>query len=313
MSMPLVSVIIPVYNGEQFLRETLNSALAQTYRPIEVIVVDDGSTDHCPEILKEYEGRIKCFRQENSGVAAARNRAISEARGEWIAFLDQDDLWDPSKLDSQLCLAQHNDSLIHCNARRIIGNGAIISPFDSVKSPRSATLANLLVGNPVIMSTSVVRKAAINAVEGFDSFNRMGTDDYQLWLRLAAANYRFHYVDLVLASYRHHAHNFSNDPVLMYEGTIYAVERTRNEYPMAFGDKEASTYRNSLHNWQFTVAWALYDRGEYAAAVRRFRQLVFRKPSILRAWLLMGLCMLPFRIRLVPLIRAFVSEEREHP
>jgi glycosyltransferase involved in cell wall biosynthesis len=98
---PLVSVIVPVYNGERHLRDALESILAQDYRPIEVIVVDDGSTDRSAEIVRQFS-EIRLISQPNQGPAAARNRGILASRGSLIAFLDQDDLWVPGKLTKQL-------------------------------------------------------------------------------------------------------------------------------------------------------------------------------------------------------------------
>ena len=98
---PLVSVIIPVYNGARFLRAALESVFAQTYRPIEVIVVDDGSSDESGVIAESFP-EVNYIRQENQGVAAARNKGIETARGEFFAFLDQDDLWTPEKLQVQV-------------------------------------------------------------------------------------------------------------------------------------------------------------------------------------------------------------------
>jgi GT2 family glycosyltransferase len=100
-SRPLVSVIIPVYNGERFLAEALHSVLSQDYQPIEVIVVDDGSTDRSSEIIHSFEG-IRTIRQANQGVGAARNAGIEVAQGEFITFLDQDDTWTPDKLSVQI-------------------------------------------------------------------------------------------------------------------------------------------------------------------------------------------------------------------
>lgn len=97
-----VSVVIPCYNGSKFLRETLESALAQTHPPLEVIVVDDGSTDDSAAIAESFDPPVRVIRQENQGESVARNRGMDEARGDWIAFLDADDLWKPEKLAKQL-------------------------------------------------------------------------------------------------------------------------------------------------------------------------------------------------------------------
>lgn len=99
--LPLVSVIIPVYNGERFLAEAIESVLAQTYQNYEVIVVDDGSTDNSPEIARSYPS-VRFIKQEHAGTAAARNRGVMLAAGEYLAFLDADDLWMPNKLRLQM-------------------------------------------------------------------------------------------------------------------------------------------------------------------------------------------------------------------
>lgn len=107
---PLVSVIIPVYNGARFLRAALESVFAQTYRPIEVIVVDDGSADDSGVIAQSFP-EVRYVRQQNEGVAAARNNGIQIARGEFLAFLDQDDLWTPEKLKVQVDHLLNNPEL----------------------------------------------------------------------------------------------------------------------------------------------------------------------------------------------------------
>ncbi len=105
-SAPLVSVVIPTYNRAQMVSEAVRSVLEQTFGDLEVIVVDDGSTDGTREALKPHADKIRYLRQENSGVSAARNRGIAEARGSLIAFLDSDDLWLPAKLKNQVLFFQ---------------------------------------------------------------------------------------------------------------------------------------------------------------------------------------------------------------
>ena len=110
----IVSCIVPVYNGERYLAESIDSILAQTYRPVEVIVVDDGSTDRSGEVARSYGEPVRCVRQANAGPAAALNRGIEEASGELLAFLAADDLWAKDKLGRQIDVLASNPELGLC-------------------------------------------------------------------------------------------------------------------------------------------------------------------------------------------------------
>jgi glycosyltransferase involved in cell wall biosynthesis len=111
---PLISCIVPVFNGERYLGETLESILAQTYRPLEIIVVDDGSTDGTARVAAAYGDQISYLYQPNAGHGAARNRGLEAARGEYVAFLDADDLWDPRKLALQAARFEASAELDAC-------------------------------------------------------------------------------------------------------------------------------------------------------------------------------------------------------
>jgi glycosyltransferase involved in cell wall biosynthesis len=112
-----VSCVVPVFNGERFLAEALESILAQTYPPTELIVVDDGSTDGSPQIVQAYGERVVLLQQSNRGPAAARNRGIRAARGDLLAFLDADDLWRPEKLERQVAFLRAHPEVDLCLAR----------------------------------------------------------------------------------------------------------------------------------------------------------------------------------------------------
>lgn len=102
MTRPLVSCVVPVYNGEAYLGEAIDSILAQTWRPLEIIVVDDGSTDDSAAVAEAYGAKVRVIRQANAGCATARNAGLAAATGEFVAFLDADDLWHPEKLQRQM-------------------------------------------------------------------------------------------------------------------------------------------------------------------------------------------------------------------
>ncbi len=308
MTRPLVSAIIPVYNGERYLRQAIDSVLSQTYAPTEIIVVDDGSTDGTQEVLKGFAGNIRVFRQENKGPSAARNLGISKSSCEWIAFLDADDLWDPHKLEIQLSIARKEAPIIHSNARIINAIGTVVK--HRIKTPddlSSFKLRDFIRQNRVFILTALVHREVLDEVSGFDAGNRLGTEDRQLWLRLSAKGYKFRYVDKVLASYRVHGSNISSDGVRRVLGDIHVIEKTRQEYPGAFGESELEAYHKSLHTAHFGVGWHLYDCGKYAKAGRHFRRAVWHKPFKLKAWMYLAGTSLPFRHALLPRIRTLVQ------
>ena len=158
---PLVSVIIPVYNGARYLREALESVFAQTYRPIEVIVIDDGSADDSGVIAQSFP-EVRYIRQTNQGVAAARNNGIEAARGEFFAFLDQDDLWTPEKLKVQIVHLLRNPELGYTLTQQkfFLTPGATLPPwfrkelFDSVHTGW-------------VLGTLVVRRTTLAQVGSF--------------------------------------------------------------------------------------------------------------------------------------------------
>ena len=150
---PLVSVIIPCYNSAQFVRDALDSALAQTYDPVEIIVVNDGSTDDLENALAPYRqnARIKMVSQENRGLSAARNRGIQESRGAYLKFLDADDWLAPNALAKQVAAFQNDEALglVYCDLIRTDAAGNVLDDY-SVANTRTLLngdiLPSLLVG-----------------------------------------------------------------------------------------------------------------------------------------------------------------------
>jgi glycosyltransferase involved in cell wall biosynthesis len=181
--MSRVSVIVPAFNAGPYVTDAVTSALAQTHRPHEVIVVDDGSTDDTRERLRAFDGQVQVLTQANRGAAAARNRGVAAARGEWIAFLDADDLWLPTKLDRQLA-AVGACAISHTASWRF---GPTLGGDVAVTWPPSwaagAVLDRLVLGNFITTSSVIVRRDAVLAVGGFDEQLRR-VHDWHLWLRL---------------------------------------------------------------------------------------------------------------------------------
>ncbi len=208
--MPKVSVIIPTYNSGHFLVEAINSVLDQTYKDIEVVVVDDGSTDNTREVLKSFGDRIKCIFQENQGAYAARNRGLKEAGGEFIGVIDHDDMWLPEKLEKQMKLFEKDPELgFVCSATHTINeNGEITGCWRRPKHCQD-TFDCLFETNFAFNLTGVIRRQCMDAVGGWDSSLKFA-GDYDLWLRLAK-RFRFQYLDEPLALYRIHEKSITQE------------------------------------------------------------------------------------------------------
>jgi len=203
MSNPLVSIIIPVYNGEKFIIETLDSVFAQTYRPIEAIVIDDGSIDKTAEIVKSYQrlnyqtgtqGSLIYIHQKNSGPSKARNTGIKAAKGDYIAFLDADDLWTPMKLERQMEYITSNNKISLVFGDMKVFNDKGISADSSFKKKgyppcdeRGRVLnafERLVEKNYIPSGTVLLKKKCFENAGYFDESISHG-EDYDLWLRIA--------------------------------------------------------------------------------------------------------------------------------
>jgi glycosyltransferase involved in cell wall biosynthesis len=215
---PHLSVIVAAYNAAQTLDEALTSVADQTYKDFELIVVDDGSTDATPELLAQHAAQwpwMTWFRQENAGVARARNRAVARARGDLIAFQDADDVWLPEKLAEQVPLLDQNPDtdLVFADSAFFPPDPASPGSLFQQKPPlRGRVLQQLLMGCFVLMSTVVVRKSAVLEVGGFVD-GQTPFSDVDLILRVAE-HHDFDYVDKILMRWRIRSESLSHrDPL----------------------------------------------------------------------------------------------------
>ena len=237
---PLVSLIVPAYNAAATIGETLDSLLAQTWTHLEVIVVDDGSTDETSSIVRAYAGRdarVLLLKQSNGGVARARNAGATAARGDFIGFIDADDLWRPDKVARQMQpFARGGDELVLVYSlwagideeSRILYVADIDAPEGDVLRPLCRTN---FVGN---CSSALIRKWAFASVGGFDPGLRdsgaQGCEDYKLFLALAE-RYRFAAVAEPLTGYRHTQENMSADRDRMYRSFLIVSEELERRRP----------------------------------------------------------------------------------
>jgi len=210
--MTMVSVVTPTFNRGRFLPEAVASVLAQTYTDLELIIVDDGSVDDTRKVLEPFlaDGRVRYFYQENQGQSHARNLALEHAAGDFVAFLDSDDLWAPDKLEKQLAVlrAKPEVDIVHGDEAIIDEQGVVIS-LENMRRFSGRITRRLLADNSVSITTALVRRRCFNEMGGFDTSVGVA-DDYELWLRFSA-RYRYHYEPGIVASYRVMADQISSD------------------------------------------------------------------------------------------------------
>jgi glycosyltransferase involved in cell wall biosynthesis len=210
--LPLVSVIIPAYNAEVFIERTLDSVLAQTYKNIEVLVIDDGSIDKTPEIVElvaQLDHRVILLKQPNAGVAAARNLGIEKSHGEYIAPIDADDIWYPQKLEKQVeCMLKGGPSvgLVYAWSVIIDENNSILKKLISYLEPEGDVYTALVYANFVgNASVPLIRRTCLEKVGGYNCQLRaqkaQGCEDWDICLRVAEF-YQLRVVPEYLIGYR---------------------------------------------------------------------------------------------------------------
>lgn len=211
---PLVSVITPAYNAGPYLRDAVESVLAQTYSDFEHIIVDDGSIDNTAEVAKSFnDPRVKYRHQKNSGQSAARNAGIAAAKGKYIAFLDADDLFLPDKLSEQVgYLEAHPDcDFCYCKIYHFFHNEPDKFYYLEMEHPSGYLFEKLLATNFINPVSVVVRKDVFNKHGGFESSYPWADEQY-LWLKLSYRKVKFCYLDKILGYCRLHPESFTNRP-----------------------------------------------------------------------------------------------------
>jgi glycosyltransferase involved in cell wall biosynthesis len=220
MDQPLVSVIIPAYNGEAYLAEAIESIRRQNYHPLEIIIVDDGSTDCTAQIATSFKGEVRYAYQPNSGgPAAGRNRGLKMARGNVIGFLDQDDLWSENKLELQLeCMA--NDPALEI----VLGRTQIMRLTGFVEGkPKfeffSEPLTNVLLGS------ALFKKRVFDKVGLFDETLPI-SDDLDWFMRARERNVSMVVLEQVTLFYRLHQHNVIHNTLARDHDFIRALKKS---------------------------------------------------------------------------------------
>lgn len=326
--MTRISVVIPTYNRAEFISETVASVLAQTLQPVEVIIVDDGSTDNTESVCSQFKPPVFYIRRQNAGVSAARNAGIAASKGEWLAFCDSDDLWDHDKLRLQMLAIEAT------NAEWCITNFRVIDPDGRAVRPQVPGMSQtfnylrergippekhfgrwlqreqlqlgssavpvyygdffgmLFLGNVVLPSTSVVSRALLERAGPFDPKLRRA-EETEFFHRISAQA-RGALVMEVLASYRvGHASIMTGDPAPFVESALRSIDQARVLRP-ALTSQEQKAFEEGRRSLYLKLAYAKLSAYDQRAARRALLQAwnVDRRLS-LRSFSIMAASLLP--------------------
>jgi glycosyltransferase involved in cell wall biosynthesis len=264
---PLVSIVIPCYNQASYLREAISSALSQSHRPIEVIVVDDGSRDDTAAVASRYEG-VTCLRQPNGGLARARNAGLAASHGAHVVFLDADDRLHPAAVERGLrALVESHGTAMAFGRSRVIdaaGDPVFTAPESAVRVPDGDGYAALLRSNIVwTPAVAIFDRRALDDVGGFDPTVNASAD-YDVYLRVAR-RYRVAAHEDVVADYRHHGAAMSRNATMMLRTTSRVHRRQRRSARRTA--THLSAYREGRRFWQAFFGDQVIDT--VRAAIRR--------------------------------------------
>lgn len=271
----LVSVVVPAFNASNTIRETVRSALNQTHRNLEIIIVDDGSTDQTQEVascLVESDPRVRYLRKDNGGVASARNRGIAEARGEFVATLDADDLWHPTKLERQLDRFAQSDpdtALVYAWCCWIDEFGNVFGCGQPTRLEGSI-FPEMCVGNVIVSgSNALVRRGALIDAGGFDETLRtgkaQGCEDWKLYLQIAE-RHEIAMVPEYLVGYRVVPGSMSDDLEQMMRS-----RRLVQTYFSAAHPEQATRFRRGEVILAHSLALRAINRGGTREAIELLR------------------------------------------
>jgi glycosyltransferase involved in cell wall biosynthesis len=293
---PLVSVVMPAYNAGTWVLEGIESVLRQTVADLELIVIDDGSSDRTVELIgRVMDPRFRLIEAPHSGLpAAVRNRAAAECRGAFIAFLDSDDQWLKHKIEAQLARLERQGAagLVHTAAHHLVEGSLVPQPSRCPASglmPPAASLDHLLVRNFIYLSSVMMRREVLDAVRWFDADPRIrGVEDYDLWLRLCETGVVFDYLEEPLLIYNVRPDSLCRDPVRDLRCTAVAIEKAIGRRPDLY-ERRSRLVRKRLHLLHRDLGICEVVRGLPAATEDLLRSLKLAPLSARSwAWLLFG-------------------------
>lgn len=289
VELPLVSVIIPAYNAEKWIAECVQSAIGQTYPDLEIIVVDDGSTDGTAKIIEDdFRGQVSLFQQQNRGQAAATFRGIKEARGEFIAFLDSDDLWKLEKIETQVAYLRANPDVValHTDAEEFATFGvAHVSYLDRHSLLRCGNdpMAAIVACDIPLRSTMVLRNEFLTRHAISPDSQARSVDDVGLFMEIIGRGGRFDLLDEVTTYRRMHEANISSNHFNRFAWRVPMYERLLARCADCDEHWKAMV-RRALSDAEFRIGEHHWGQGKQREARPHFRNAVKAWPGNSKAY-----------------------------
>ncbi len=288
---PCVSIVMPCYNAAEHLGRSVGSVLAQTRLDWELIAVDDGSTDDTWKQLQQlaqHDARVRPFQQTNAGAAAARNRGLGNARGEFIAFLDSDDTWHPEFLAALLKSLQEvpEAGIAYCGWQNIGLGGGRDAPYVPPDYEAGDKTGSLLRACPWPIHAALVRADLVHKAKGFDE-SLSSCMDYDLWLRLATAH-RVVRVPRVLAHYHHHGGvQITGNKARIALNHLRAQQKFLGKHPTVASKLGPARVRALTYGELLQRGYSAYWQRDLPAARLVFRQVMTHGYGSAKDWLYM--------------------------
>lgn len=306
----LISVIMPCFNGGNYVAEGVRSALVQTYGHIEVIVVDDGSTDNSLEVLQSIhskDNRLKVIVQNNKGAGPARNRGLEESSGEFITFLDADDYWSPDCLEKlHGALLRMDAQIAYCGWQNIGVSGGRGDPYVPPDYSLGSKVEAVLSSCPWPIHAALTRREVIEQAGGFDE-SLTSCMDYDLWLRVAPF-VKVVIVQEVLAFYRHHdGPQITKDKIRLAFNEWQVQRKFLRVHPEAVAEFGRHKIRELTHGKLLKYGYAYYWERDLESARKIFRKVMQTGYGSLNDWKYMLPSLLP-----VPLHRRLIRMFGKH-
>jgi glycosyltransferase involved in cell wall biosynthesis len=266
MSQTLISIVVPFYKGEKYIEKTIDSILHQSFHNFELLIINDGSpgatTDFFDKIAQK-DSRIVVLHKENGGVACARQFGIENAKGELIAFCDQDDLWLPEKLTKQIVLFDNPKvGLVYCGAieDHISEDRQVELPF--FEAYRGNIFTQLTKKNEIVSCTAIARRTLLLEVEAFDKdIELMGVDDWLAWLKMSLVC-DVDFVEEYLAIHIFHENNYSSNEAKMYKAELVCLEKIR-PFAKSYSQSKEVDYQQVEKNIHLRYAEAFIFNGDF--------------------------------------------------